>query len=1039
MEFCYDMIKNPRTFKENRMPPHSDHICYGSAEEMEQKQSRYYLDLNGVWKFSYARNYQSAVKGFQNMDFDCRGWECIRVPAHIQMEGYGAPQYVNVQYPWDGLEDVVPGQVPEVFNPVASYVRYFVLPERMKGMRVFVSFQGAESGLGVWLNGRYLGYSEDSFTPSEFELTEALREGENKLAVQVFSYTSGSWCEDQDFFRFSGLYRGVFLYAAPRVHVYDLKVEALLGEDLKEGTLSIGIKLLEKVRAGARILLFREGMLAAEQTADLPLDGRVEIPVKEPDLWSAEIPALYDLEIHVADLEGRCVEVIRQKVGFRRFELKDGIMCLNGKRIVFKGVNRHEFSCDTGRAVTREQVLLDVITMKQNNINAIRTSHYPNDRYLYELCDTYGLYLMAETNMETHGLWDGVSDERDYARVIPGDNPDWLEMMLDRVNSQYQRDKNHCSILVWSCGNESFGGSVIHEMSKLFRKLDHTRLVHYEGVVWDRRYNDSTDMESHMYPTVQEIEEYLSKNRERPYICCEYVHAMGNSCGAMNKYTDLSDREPLYQGGFIWDYVDQSIRTKDRYGRETLAYGGDLGDRPSDYDFCGNGIVYGDRDISPKMPAVKYNYQNISITVNRAEAVVRNKNLFLSTGEYDCVLTVEREGKLIGRMSMDIDVGPLEQGTFPIPFQAYREPGEYALTLSFLLKKDQSWADRGHETAFGQCVFRAEEVKEESLEKRGGEPGEIQGDLKEKGREWVYISGEGCAQTYQVTEGKYNLGVRGDTFQVLFSHKQGGLTSYRYGGVEMIKSMPVPNFWRAPTSNDQGNMMAQRYGQWKLASLYGSHRYLENDRIQWEAPDIRTCRDHVEISYVYHLPTKPAALCRISYEVYGDGTVRITLGHDPVPGLSDMPEFGMMLKLDGDYDRLSWYGPGPQETYGDRMHGAKVGIYHNRVADNMAHYLVPQECGCKTGVRWAEVTDRKGRGLRFTGDLMNFSALPYTPFEMEQAAHDYELPPVHYTVVRAALGQMGVGGDDSWGARTHEEYLIDVSKRLEFTFCMKGI
>lgn len=1033
MEFSYDVVKNPRIFKENRMPAHSDHICYGSLEEMEQGESRYYLDLNGVWKFSYSRNYQSAVKGFQDLDFDCRGWECIRVPAHIQMEGYGAPQYVNIQYPWDGCEEVVPGEIPQIFNPVASYVKYFVLPERMKGMRVFVSFQGGESGLAVWLNGRYLGYSEDSFTPSEFELTEALCEGENKLAVQVFSYTSGSWCEDQDFFRFSGLFRGVFLYSAPSVHVYDLKIQAVpIGDDAgnaggndagkargiyKEGTLTVGIKLLEPVQAKARLLLTREGRPAGEMTVDLPLEGQAEISVKEPDLWSAEIPALYDLELQVMDREGRCVEVIHQKVGFRRFEMKDGVMCLNGKRIVLKGVNRHEFHCDTGRAVTREQVLLDVITMKQNNINAVRTSHYPNDRYLYELCDLYGLYLMAENNMETHGTWDGVTEEEDHSGIIPGDNPDWRENVMDRLNSQYQRDKNHCSILIWSCGNESFGGKIIYEMSEMLRKLDHTRLVHYEGVNWDRRYNASTDIESRMYPPVKEIEEYLSKNRERPYICCEYAHAMGNSCGALNDYTDLTDREPLYQGGFIWDYVDQSIRKKDRYGKETLGYGGDFGDRPSDYDFSGDGIVYGDKGISPKMPSVKYNYQNISISMNQKEAVIRNKNLFLSTGEYDCVLNVEREGKLLERLPVKTNVGPLEEGTVRLPLRDYREPGEYVLTLSFLVKEDLPWADRGHEAAFGQFVFRVEEAKGIRM----------------------HFPGEGSAETFQTVKGKYNFGVRGDVFQVLFTHRQGGLTSYRYGGAEMLKTMPVPNFWRAPTSNDHGNMMQQRYGQWKLASLYGGPRYLENDQIQWEAPDIRVCGDHAEISYVYHLPTKPAAQCRITYQVYGDGTIRITMSYDPVPELLDMPEFGMMMKLDADYDRLSWYGPGPQETYADRMQGSKVGIYHNRVADNMAGYLVPQECGSKTGVRWAQVTDRKGRGLRFTGDLMNFSALPYTPFEIEQAAHDFELPPVHYTVVRAALGQMGIGGDDSWGARTHKEHLLDVGKRMEFTFSMKGI
>lgn len=1017
MEFCYDIIKDPTAFQENRMPAHSDHRHFRSEEELSGGESGYYLDLNGVWKFFYSRNYKSAPKGFWAPEFDCRDWDSIRVPAHIQMEGYGAPQYVNVQYPWDGLEEVVPGQIPEQFNPCASYVRTFVLPERMKGMRVFVSFQGAESGLAVWLNGRYIGYSEDSFTPSEFELTKALMEGENKLAIQVFSYTAGSWCEDQDFFRFSGLYRDVFLYAAPSVHVYDLGIQALPDEDYRAGTLQVDMKLLEPAAGTARILLHREGKQVAERTVKLPAENSAQLTVESPKLWSAEDPALYEVEIHVLDQDGRCSEVLHQKTGFRRFELKDKLMCINGRRIVFKGVNRHEFSCDTGRAVTREQVLLDVITMKQNNINAIRTSHYPNDRYLYELCDTYGLYLMAETNLETHGTWDGLVPGKDYGQILPGDNQDWLDMMLDRVNSQYQRDKNHCSILIWSCGNESFGGKVIYEMSNLFRKLDTTRLVHYEGVVHDRRYNDTTDIESHMYPPVHEIEEYLSKNREKPYICCEYAHAMGNSGGAMEKYTDLTDKDPLYQGGFIWDYADQSIRARDRYGRETLAYGGDFGDRPSDYEFCGNGIVYGDHEPSPKMPGVKYNYQNLSVTLNRKEAVIWNKNLFTSTGAYDCVLTVERDGKFLKRLKLETDVAPMEKGTVTYPPIQDREPGEYVLTLSFLVKEDLPWAARGHEVAFGQYVFV---VKEESA--LMGMPALVP-----------------AAGALRVAEGKYNLGVKGDSFEVLFSHLKGGLTSYRYGGVEMLKSMPVPNFWRAPTSNDHGNFMMQRYGQWLLASLYSSHKYLDQDQIRMEMPDVHISGDQVQVSYVCHLPARPGAVCKITYQVYGDGTVQTTLSYDPVPELMDMPEFGMMIKMDAAYDQLAWYGRGPQETYGDRIAGSKVGIYRNRVADNMAGYLVPQECGNKTGVRWAKVTDQKGRGLLFTGDNMSFSALPYTPFEIEQAAHDYELPPVHYTVIRAALGQMGVGGDDSWGARTHEEFLLDTSKKMEFTFAMKGL
>lgn len=1016
MGFDVKKIHDPKFFKENCMAAHSDHVTYKNEAEAVEQNSSFRLSLDGIWKFHYAKNDAQTIPGFEAEDYNCRPWDDIRVPAHIQMEGYDIPQYANIQYPWDGREDVWRDAVPTDFNPVASYVKYFTLPEGFVKNGLYISFQGVESGFALWLNGSYVGYSEDSFTPSEFDLTPYVKEGENKLALKVFKWTSSSWCEDQDFYRFSGIFRSVYLYTMPKVHVYDLKVQPVVAESLESADLVLDMEICGKAETveksaddakmqnvSAKITLtgsrddskegaagsVSENTIFSETISFQPNNTsdtirftdtgaatvHFEQEVNHPNLWSAEHPELYTLTVELLDESGNCVEYISQNIGFRRFEMKDGIMTLNGKRIVFKGVNRHEFSSKTGRAVSKEEVLQDIITMKQNNINAIRTCHYPDASGIYELCDRYGLYMIAENNLESHGSWDAASHglvPKDT--IVPGDNMDWEPMMLDRVNSCYQRDKNHPAILIWSVGNESYGGKVIFDMSEKFRALDPYRLVHYEGIFNDRRYEGTSDMESQMYTSVENIKKFLAEHKEKPFICCEYTHAMGNSCGAMHKYTDLTDTEPRYQGGFIWDYIDQSILKKDRYGQEFQAYGGDCGERPTDYNFSGNGICYGgERDASPKMQEVKFNYQNISVAFEEHSFTVVNKNLFADTSEYQCIVILQKNGTVVKKQKMDTNVVPLSSGSYEIPF-VIPEDAEYAVTVSFVLREDTFWAKAGHEVAFGQKVYK-KEVKFAVPEK-----------------------------PLQVVRGKVNIGVKGDDFDCLFSLLNGGLVSYRYAGKEMIEKIPMPNFWRAPVDNDNGSMAPGRYAQWKIASMYISHR---NGGMFDNVPTTVEETEHsVTITYTYYMPTTPAAKCQVAYTVFGDGTVETKLTYDPVEGLPDMPEFGMMFKLNADYDNVEWYGYGPEETYADRRHGAKLGIYKNKAADNMAKYLVPQECGNKVGVRYAKVTDYKGRGLLFSGDELSFSALPYTPHELENAAHPYELPQVHYTVVRVALAQM---------------------------------
>ncbi len=1029
--FDYNKVKDPEFFRENRLKAHSDHVCYAGMDEESRGCTSLRHSLNGLWKFAYAPNYSSAIAGFEAEGCDCRGWADILVPAHIQMEGYDAPQYANIDYPWDGREEIAPGRIPERFNPTASYVRYFNVPENMKGRPVYISFQGAESALALWCNGHYVGYSEDSFTPAEFELTAFLKDGENKLAVQVFKWSSSSWCEDQDFFRFSGIYRDVYLYTVPEVHVWDLKVMTLLNDTFDQAELTVDLETAGNGKISADLIwedrnyrydqAFRSNpgqvtasRVIARSEAVTTQDGErahMAFTVENPLLWSAEKPQLYKLLIQVWDEQGKLLEVIPQQVGFRRFEIADHLMKLNGKRIVFKGVNRHEFSSRTGRVVSEAELWQDLVTMKQHNINAIRTCHYPDDSRIYELCDRLGLYMIDECNLESHGSWDPVVwGKADIDSVVPGNKPEWNAMMLDRADSMYQRDKNHPAVLIWSCGNEAFGGKNIYDMSQFFRSQDPGRVVHYEGICNDRRYPDTSDIESRMYTPVPYIEEWLREHPQKPYICCEYTHAMGNSCGAMHKYTDLTDREPLYQGGFIWDYVDQSIYKKDRYGREFQAYGGDFDDRPNDGNFSGNGIVYGgDRTPSPKMQEVRYNYQNISAQVGEKSVLIKNKNLFADTGEFDCFVRLEKEGRLLEERLLPTAVASGAEEEYPLPVSVPGEAGEYTVTASFRLKQDTAWAGAGHEVAFGQGIFT---------------------------RTDGIIADRPLAQKspLQVIQGSQNLGVRGEEFEALFSYRSGCLVSYRYGGRELLKTAPRPNFWRAPIDNDCGNRMMQRYGQWKLASMYGGIFDIAREDLSVTEED--GC---AVICFKWKLPTTPAAHCHIRYRVYGDGTIETTMTYDSVEGLGDMPEFGMLFKLDADLENVEWYGNGPEETYADRQQGAKLGLYSNKVADNMARYMVPQECGNKTQVRYAKVTDNCGRGMLFAGKGMSFSALPWTPHEIENAAHAYELPQVHYTVVRAALAQMGVGGDDSWGARVHEEYLLPSKGKLEFTFRFKGI
>ena len=987
-------LEDPEVFAVNRIPAHSDHTYF--EKETEERPLR--QCLNGSWLFSYAKNPSMRVERFYEDSYDCSGFDTIQVPGHLETQGYGRNQYINTMYPWDGEEFLRPPMVSKRNNPVGSYVKYFTLEEQMKGKRTFISFQGVETAFYVWLNGTFIGYSEDSFTPAEFELTETLREGENKLAVEVYKRSSASWLEDQDFFRFSGIFRDVFLYSIPRVHVRDIFVKAGLTDSYQEGTLEIRAELIGDIDDVTIEASLRDG--DEKEIWNGNAEGKEEVFFKASGLavlpWSAEEPRLYRLYLYVKNEEGQILEFIPQKVGFRRFEMKDRIMCLNGKRILFKGVNRHEFDPVRGRAITREDMLWDIRFMKQHNINAVRTSHYPNQTLWYELCDEYGIYLIDETNLESHGSWQKLG-EVEPSWNVPGDRPEWKAAVLDRASSMFERDKNHPSVLIWSCGNESYAGTDIEAMSEYFHEKDDSRLVHYEGVFWNRKYDHISDMESRMYAKPAEIEEYLENDPKKPYISCEYMHSMGNSTGGMKLYTDLEKKYPLYQGGFIWDYIDQSLYRVNELGERVLTYGGDHDERATDYEFCGNGIVYADRKASPKAQEVKALYADIKLEPDEKGVKIINDSLFVSTGRYVLAYRLLKEDRCLYEAETETDVAPESEAYVNLTYPELPGTGEFIYEVSLRLKDDTLWAKAGHEISFGQYVKKTADKAEEKT----------------------------CP--LEIIRGDVNIGVRGRGFTAMFSKAEGGIASLCYDGVEYITRTPKLTFWRALTDNDRGAKTGFDAAQWMTAGLF----YKLAD------VDVQEQKDQVCVTFEYLLPTVPQTKAYVSYRVTGDGKIHVHALYKGTDGLPEMPAFGMDMKLKARYDRVRYYGRGPEENYLDRREGARLGVHSYQAADNLSAYLFPQECGNRMDVRWVEVTDADGQGLRFETEGVPFenSVLPCSAYELEAATHREELPKAHYSWVRILESQMGVGGDDSWGAPVHEEYRLssDIDRNIKFT------
>lgn len=1000
-------LTDPTVFAVNRMPAHSEHRYYAHMPQGDER-SDLRQSLDGEWRVEVvqASDIDFHEEPFVAENFDDSAFERIQVPGHLQTAGLMNHKYVNIQYPWDGHENPLEPNVPES-NHVALYRRKFTVSDRLAGTKaaggtVSIVFHGMATAIYVWVNGLFTGYGEDGFTPNEFDVTDLLHDGENVVAVACYEHSSASWLEDQDFWRLHGLFRSVELAAQPHVHIDNMQIET--DYDAKTGTASFDAVL--SVRNAADAATISATLKNADgdvvwETAHC-VDGRTSISsgsLQDVTPWSAENPALYELDVIIIDHAGNIAEVAVQRIGFRRFRIEDGIMTINGRRIVFKGADRHEFDANRGRAITKQDMIDDVMFCKRHNINAIRTSHYPNQDYWYELCDEYGIYLIDETNLETHGSWCLPGDVLTEETAVPGSKPQWEGACVDRVNSMMRRDYNHPSVLIWSLGNESYAGDVFRAMYRHAHDIDPNRPVHYEGVTHNRDYDDVSDIETYMYVHADAVEEYLKNDPKKPYLSCEYMHAMGNSVGNMDEYTAL-ERYPHYQGGFVWDFIDQAILARQSDGTERLCYGGDFGDRPSDYEFSGNGLVFADRRPTPKAQEVKQLYANVHLDVTESGVVVRNDNLFTSTGGYVFALRVLADGEPVWQSDRRFDVPANETASFAIdwPVDQYRaEAKELVLEVSQRLAEPTDWAPAGYELSFGQAVIDGMRPMAEAKKPIDG----------------------------VVTVGRWNAGVQGSGREMLFSRTQGGMVSYAFDGREFVLRRPAITTFRALTDNDRGAGHGFERVQWLGAGRYA--RCVGNEIEQVDD-------DTLKATYVYELATPQRTRVTVAYTADTTGRVNLRVDYPGEEGeLPTMPAFGIEWALPVEYSRLRFFGAGPEETYRDRKH-AKLGIWSTDAFADHAPYLMPQETGNHEEVRWAEITDEHGHGLRVSraagAEPFAMSLQPYSSFMLEEAQHQDELPVPKHMFLRVLAAQMGVGGDDSWMSPVHPQYQIPADRPI---------
>lgn len=1020
--------EDPRVFSVNEEPAHATFVPYPDERSARRgalaftpgaptpEGSPFVRSLNGAWKFHWVKEPSLRPADFYKPEYDVSGWKEIRVPSNWEMEGHGTPIFLNIIYPFKRDAPGVMGEPPkdwttyEERNPVGSYRRGFTVPRDWAGRETFLVLRGVNSACYVWVNGQKVGYSEDSRLPAEFNVTKYVRPGENTLAVEVYRFSDGSYLEDQDFWRLSGIFRDVELVSRAPVHVRDFHARTHLDARYADARLALNAKVrnagasAEKVRLQAELYNARGQLayapFAVEGTA--PAGGEVSLDVTEPLAnplkWSAEEPNLYTLLLTLRDSRGRVLESIPWRLGFRTSETRGGQILVNGRPVMIKGVNRHEHDPDLGHVTTREMMVRDILLMKRYNINAVRTSHYPNDERWYALCDEYGLYVQDEANIESHGY--GANDRQ---RISDGE--DFTEAHVDRVRRMVERDKNHASIFLFSLGNEAGWGRNF-EAARAWVKANHPWVV----LVYESGASVHSDAFNPMYTKPQNIvKQWEQKGRGKPFYLVEYAHALGNSVGNLQEYWDVLESRPEFHGGFIWDWVDQTFRKKTADGRDLWAYGGDYGDRPNDGN-GGDGLVFADRRVQPELEEVKKVHQFVKVEpveLERGRVRVRNKHIFADLSYAEGSWELAADGVVVqrGRLPrLRTPAGRVEEVTLPLRRPARKSGAEYLLKVTFALAADTPWAKRGHVVAWDQFAMPY-----------GGRA--------------VPAPDAASAPALAVEETAEAVTLRGPRFAARVGKASGALEAYEYEGRPLIAGPLAPNYWRAPIDNDRGNKMAERLGVWRTAAA--GRRVT---KVSVERPGPGAARVTTEVS----LPAG-SSTARTTFTVYGDGTIEVESAFRPGGEVPELPRVGMRLLIPGEFRAVEWYGRGPHETYWDRQTGAAVGRYRSTVDELWTPYVEPQENGNRTGVRWVAFTDGAGRGLRAVGlPSLSFSAWPFPASELERAKHSAEIRMSKETTVNLDYLQMGVGGDDSWGAQPHRQYRI-AAKPYDYRFRLEPV
>ncbi|WP_138429622.1 glycoside hydrolase family 2 TIM barrel-domain containing protein [Fodinibius saliphilus] len=996
--------ENPTVFQQNRMQPHAPVFPFTSqsnALAAPMSESENYQSLNGTWKFNWVKKPADRPKTFYKPEFSVEKWHDITVPGNWELQGFGTPIYTDVEYPFPAN----PPLLPHDYNPVGSYRRTFTVPDNWNNKKVALHIGAAKSAMYVWVNGEKVGYSQGSKTPAEFDVTPYLEEGENTLALQIYRWSDGAYLEGQDYWKVSGIERDVYLYALPKLHINDIESRATLVDEYTKGQFSVKADLLnsanqthtgelkvELLADNGKSVFTEQRSYSIEQGASESL--KLSTTLSNPDAWTAETPNLYTLLVTLEDEQENTLEVVQTKVGFRTVEIKSGQLYVNGKSIYLRGVNRHEHDPVTGNYLSTEQMIKDIKLMKQFNINAVRASHYPNDPRWYELTDKYGLYVIDEANVETHGL---QKHPDGFAAIA--DNPDWKAAILDRTKRMVERDKNHPSIIIWSQGNESGFGSNFKAGYKWIKDRDPTRLVQYEPA-WRTEY---TDIAAPMYHQIEEMMEYVADGvRNKPMILCEYAHAMGNSVGNLQDYWDVMKSHQNFQGGFIWDWVDQALHKENEDGEKYWAYGGDFPEPiPNDSNFVANGLVQADRSLKPHIWEVKKVYQPINfeeIDLPSGTIQIANEYGFRNLDEFELSWIIEENGEVIQSGTLPaIDLPGGRHKEITVPYSKITpEPGaEYHLRIMAKSRSERPLVPKGHTVAWEQFPL-----------------------LFNKPQPPVVVS-----KMPEVTPDADNQFqyVHGEEFSVGFSTDTGLLSSIQADGNELLEAPLEPGFWRPPTDNDLGNGMPQRSSIWKAAWDSAKLTKLRYDR---EAPQL------MKVKATYVLPQLRAQY-KIIYNVYGNGKIDITAHFEPGnTRLPELPRFGMNMQMPVRYEQVEWYGRGPHESYSDRKSGAAIDHYSGTVHEQYHAYVRPQETGNKTDVRWFHLTDKAGYGLKFNGSpTVNASFYPFPTSMLGYTEggpnrHVTDVYPTDIITVNIDKAQMGVGGDDSWGARPHPEYRL---------------